>query len=377
MTLLVDSDQQSLMTDASIPIMVEGRQQMVVPFRLGMPQPQMRRSMHPPQGHPAPLPAPVSSTGTPISVQQQLKKMPPPTAVPQVQMRISSNGGMRPPSVVGNTAISQSSPPHSAVLPHHSPPVTNGINRAAINISHVDLAKPETLPNHSIMNGAPQAQQPETSQPHDPKVNGVNGSPVKLNGLHPGLPTNGYLIPPLNSQAASAAVLANAAQFAFPGNMSLQNLKSVLANGADFSALQSVARSLPSGYLHVPNGANFNIQQLVPGANMNIKLPAARQMQWATTTTPKVNGVDGSASPGQAVPVRVPSTNGTRPNGMRIASNGQLTTHGMSPHLQHSPSPISTLSQSQSPPRLPVTPTLTKASPSLQHQQSSNSKSGY
>lgn len=401
MTLLVDSDQQSLMTDPTILITVEGRQQPFVPFRLGMPQPAVRRDggvIRPigPQGAQQPVPASLSltpSNGTPVSVQQQLKKMPPPSAVPQ--MRISSNGGMRPPPAVptmqGNPSVAHTSPPpSSAISLQHSPPNTNGINRAAINLPHIDSAKPEVNTSHSILNDVVHMQQPhqlEIAQPHDPKI---NGSPTKQNQHHIGLPTNGYQLTPLTNQAAVA--LANTTQYAYPGNQhglslqQVQNLKTAFAfanmqNGQDLTTLQNIARSLPT-YPHMSGATNFNIQQLTAGSNMNLKLPAARQMQWSAGAPQKgtaINGMDGSVSPnlGQAVPVRTPSANGTHP-GMRIGTNGQLTAHSMSPHIQHSPSPTSaTLVQSQSPPRPPLTPTMTRASPSLQHQQPGSSKSGY
>lgn len=402
MTLLVDSDQQSLITDPTIPVMVDGRPQGIVPFRLGMAQPPMRRDatgvvrpiLQPGLQQPGPLTLPlVSSNGTPVSVQQQLKKMPPPSAVPQ--MRISSNGGMRPPTAIAgmqgsNTPAPQSSPPNSAAVSQHSSPPTNGVNRAAINMPHVEPAKPEA--NHTPLNGAIQVQQPipsEVPQSTDLKVNGINGSPIKQNAHHPIMSNNGYHLTPLANQAAVA--LANTAQYPYTGNQhglsvqQMQNLKSAFANlpnGTDIANLHNVARSIPASYLHVPGGANFNIQQLTAGANMNLKLPASRQMQWAAGAAPKVgtvpNGIDVSASPnqGQAVPARTPSTNGTR-SGMRMP-NGQIAAHAMSPHIQHSPSPMAAaLAQSQSPPRLPLTPTLTRASPSLQHQQPGSSKSGY
>ena len=394
MALLLDADQQSLTTDPSIPVAVDGRQQNVIPFRLGMPPPPRPRPMHPPPAlqPPAPLPAPLTpSGGTPVSTQQQLKKMPPPVAVPQ--MRISSNGGMRPPPTSSaNVPLLHSSPPNQAAPSQLPLPATNGINRAAINISHVDVAKPDVMTSHSVMNGAGQAHASDISQSQDVKANVINGSPGKQSVLHSALPVNGYNFAHLAGQHSSAAALA---QIALGGSSVLtaqqvQSLKSALANngGQDFSALQNVARSLPSAYLQVPGAANFNVQQLAAGANMNIKLPAARQMQWAGVPKPGVlpngvaNGVDTTASTvGLAVPVRVPSANGTRSSGIRIPSNGQLPAHVMSPQSNHTPSPVlpanAALGQAQSPSRVQLTPTMTKASPSLQHQQSSNSKSGY
>ncbi|RDB21980.1 Enhancer of polycomb-like protein 1 [Hypsizygus marmoreus] len=409
MTLFSEADQQSLTTDPAIPIVVDGRQHMVTPFKLGTTP--MRRDGNgatrpiAPQGHPqpgVPIALPNSIHGTSLA---QLKKMPPPTSVPQ--MRIS-NGGMRPPSIVasmqGPSPLSQSSPPNSASMPQHSPPNTNGISRAAINLPHVDVVKTEVSGNQALLNGAvqiPPPHQQDANSAHDTKVNVVNGSPPKQN-QHPQMQLNGYHAP-LSTQAAAALV--NNGQFLYSANVpghtlslqQVQNIKSAFANmqnAQDMANSQNAAARNHSSYL-LANGpgingaANFNIQQLTAGGNFNLKLPPSRGVPWTGGSLQKANGVpngmeaqavNGSMSPipGQAVPVRTPSANGIRP-GMRIASNGQLTAHSMSPHVQHSPSPMSAaLAQSQSPPRHSLTPTMTRASPSLQHQQpATSSKSGY
>jgi enhancer of polycomb-like protein len=398
MTLLTDADQQNLMTDASIPLpSSEGRLQMVVPFRLGISLPPMRRDQQgnvrgyvPPLGMPqgVALSHPTQQVnGTPIAMQQQLKKMPPPTALPQ--MRISSNGGMRtqaaPQSMQGSSHTPSHSPPNSASLPQPMTTGSNGLSRASITMPHVEGVKSEINSTPAVLNGAvqiPQPHQTDVSQSHDLTVNGISTSPPK----HPiGMATNGYL-----NYAATA--LANTGQFSQQQGLTLQqmqNLKSAFANanippGQDLATFQAnIARA--GQFLH-PNGTqNFNMAQSNGGANMNLKFPATRQMQWAASNAqkPMVNGLDGqtlngSMSPGlgHTVPVRTPSANGTRP-GMRIP-NGQLNAHSISPH-HHSPSPMpSVLAQSQSPPRLPLTPTMARASPSLQHQQAAgSSKSGY
>jgi enhancer of polycomb-like protein len=395
MTLLCDADQASLMTDAAIPVpSPEGRLQMVVPFRLGVNLPMMRRDQQGNvRGYAPPLPVVGSSHAaqpTPIAMQQQLK-MPPPTALPQ--MRISSNGGIRTQasaqSIQGLTHTPSHSPPNSVPLPQPTTTGSNGVGRAAITMPHVEGVKSEINSTSTVLTGAvqiPQPHQADVSQSHD-LMNGISTSPPKQPQHAIGMATNGYLTP-LSSYAATA--LANTGQFAHQGLtlQQMQNLKSAFASippGQDLATFQAnIARA--GQYLHVPNGTpNFNMAQPNTGTNMNLKFPAARQM-WAAANTQKttVNGMDGqmlngSMSPGlgHAVPVRTPSANGTRP-GMRIP-NGQLTAHSMSPHHQHSPSPMpSVLAQSQSPPRLPLTPTLARASPSLQHQQAAgSSKSGY
>lgn len=395
------------MTDASIPLTTsEGLLKSFVPFRLGVNIPMPRREQ---QGNargyalPSGMPQGVALShsaqqvnGTPIAMQQQLKKMPPPTALPQ--MRISSNGGMRTQaaqSMQGPSLTPSHSPPSSASLPQPMTTGSNGLSRAAITMPHVDGVKSEINSTLSVLNGnaqTPHQHQPDVSQSHDPIINGHGNSPPKQAQVQHsnGLPTNSYLT---QLSSYTNPTLTNSNQFGQQQGLTLQqmqNLKSAFAPGQDLATFQAhIARA--GQYLHVPNGTqNFNITQSNINTNMNIKFPATRQMQmqWATNnaqkTGPGVNGLDGqtlnsSMSPGlgQAVPVRTPSANGTRP-GMRIP-NGQLNTHSMSPHHQPSPSPMpSVLAQSQSPPRLPLTPTMARASPSVQHQQAAgSSKSGY
>ncbi|KAF8070202.1 enhancer of polycomb-like-domain-containing protein [Lyophyllum atratum] len=395
MTLLGDPDQQSLINDPTIVVVSDGRQQLAVPFRLGIIPPTLRRGPPGPrpgvpQGYQKASPIlPLPSNATPISMQQQLKKMPPPT-VPQ--MRISSNGGMRPPPVAASmqspSHLPQLSPPHSATLAHHSPPASNGVNRAAINLPHIDASKVEVNGAQSSLGGAVQMHQSPPSdlnQPHDQISNGA----ALLHHQPHSMAPSGYQLTP-----QATAVLSNSSQFVYPGNHGLsmqqvQNLKSAFANaqtGHDSSALKGLARALPS-YLQ-GSGANFNIQQLAAASNINLKLPTTRQMQWSSSTPPitktssaasvaDAQGVNGSISPnaGQGAPVRMPSANGARP---RIGVNGQFAGQ-MSPDLQHTSPPVSAaLPQSHTPPRVPLTPTLPKASPSLQHQQpAGSSKSGY
>ncbi|GLB37128.1 putative enhancer of polycomb-like protein [Lyophyllum shimeji] len=387
MTLFLDQDQQGLVNDASIPVINDGRQQLVVPFRLGIVPPLLRRLPHGapragvPQAYQKVSPVASIPNGTPISMQQQLKKMPPPI-VPQT--RISSNGGMRPPQVVPSmqSPSSQPSASSSVTQSHLSLPISNGVNRAAINMPHVDGPKVDVNGAQSSLSSATQPfPQADPNRPHNPKSNNA----ALPHNLPQGVAATAYH---LTSQAAAA--LAN--PMAYQGNHGLsmqqvQNLKSAFANaqaGHDSSALKGLARALPS-YIQAA-GASFNIQQLAAASNINLKLPTARQMQWTPSTPPAkavpvANGVDGqrvngsvSSNATQVVPARTPSANGTRPV-VRMGSNGQFAGQP-SPQL-HSPSPISgAISQSQSPPRVPLTPTLPKESPSLQHQQGS-SKSGH
>ncbi|KAF8966069.1 enhancer of polycomb-like-domain-containing protein [Flammula alnicola] len=426
MTLYSETDHMHLLNDPSLVVNgPDGRQHVIMPYRLGMPPlpPPIRRDgqiMRPyppgmmpqqfPPGHPLAM---ASVNGTPVSMQHQIKKMQPPTAAPQ--MRISSNGGMRPPGMPvsslqtnglqtnGTTPHHHLSPPHPipVPVPQHSPPNgVNGISRAAISMPHVDVQKPEVISTPAIPNGVSTIPQPETNA--DVTVNGVPARPKSQNitpqsHLALGVPTNGYHLTPMTNMTAAALINSasyqhNANQQHPGGGLSLQqvqNLKSVFANSPtpDVVAAAAIqARGIPGSYMHIgPNGTNMNMQ-LPPGTNMNLKLPAARQMQWMNSPMQRpasvVNGIDSQlngqlngtlvSSPnlGHAVPVRSPSANGSRA-GMRngVHVNGVNGQHSMSPHMHHSPSPLPNIAQSQSPPRLPMTPNMGMASPSLQQQQ--------
>ncbi|KAF9483666.1 hypothetical protein BDN70DRAFT_799389 [Pholiota conissans] len=413
MTLYQESDHMQLLNDPTVIITTSDNITVpIVPYRLGMPPPPYHRrdastmmryppnAMHP-QVHPLGMTA---AAGTPVSMQHQIKKMQPPTAAPQ--MRISSNGGMRPPSMSvpnvqtngmqnnglqtnGTTPHHLSPHPMPVPVPQHSPPNgVNGMSRAAISMPHVEVQKPEVISTPAIPNGVSPIPQTEVST--EMSVNGLPVRPKSQNvtpqsHLALGVPANGYHLTPMNNMTAalvnSASYPHNQNQQHPTGGLSLQqvqNLKSIFTNipPADVNAL--TARGLPNGYMHVPNGGNMNMQ-ISPGTNMNLKLPAARQMQWMNSPMQRpasvVNGIDGQmngvhvASPnvGHAVPVRSPSANGSRP-GMRngVHVNGQ---HSMSPHMQHSPSPLPNIAQSQSPPRVPLAPNMGMASPSLSQQQ--------
>ncbi|KAF9005081.1 enhancer of polycomb-like-domain-containing protein [Cyathus striatus] len=403
MTLLGDQDQQSLVTDAGVPGPAsEGRSSVYVPFRLGMTQPNPRTaafarafhsSMAASSNH-APISLQTSpQNATPVAVSQPLKKMPPPNGVSQ--MRISSSMGMRPPSIpaISQNGTTRTSPPVPLPVPQHSPP--NASSRAAIAMPH---------------NGVVSIQPDNSSQPQDIAGNGVPSRPKSQNQPQVQVPNGFHLTPLSNHAAPGLAVTApgyqqyqNTQQHAV-SLQQMQNFKTALATiqqhqvqgqGQDLAALQqaSLARGLPA-YMHIGhNGTPVNMH-MPNAANMNLKLPASRQMQWAGSGMPMqqrpnsvANGIEAQvlvSSPNQvhSVPVRSPSVNGTRQvrstNGHIINANGQIS---MSPPHQHnSPSPMpASIAQSHSPPRLPMTPTLSMASPSMQHQQplQSSQSAGY
>lgn len=419
MTLLSDTDQQQLYTDGTLHLTgPDGRPlPTILPYRLGMQQPAMRRDASgvprpyhfammqqaAQAGHPLAI-AHANANGTPVSMQQPMKKMPPPGSVPQ--MRISSNGGMRPPgippipSISATNAASHSSPPHHPIpaSQHSSPNGANGTSRAAINMPHVDGMMPESSLAQSIINGV--VSNPQQDVNMEGTVNGVPSRPKSQNQQPQsfvGIQANGFHMGSMTQAAALA--LANTNQYnnlnqlhstSGLSTQQVQNLKSAFANMGDASAMQANApRGMPGTYMHViPNGLNMNMQmsQVTP---MNLKLPPNRQ--WPANNNqlqmpnPSLNGVDGqgmngtvSSSPnlGNTIPIHSPIVNGARVtlrngNGHMMGTNGHMS---ISPHMQHTSPPIPSISQS--PPRLPVTPTMTLASPSLQHQQSVGSTQG-
>jgi enhancer of polycomb-like protein len=196
MTPHTESDHIHLVTDPTLYVLgPEGQPQGIVPYRLGVPPIIMRRDVQsvvrPFQPGMQLLPQQVHiltmQNGTPVSM-QQLKKMQLPTAAQQ--MRISSGGGMRPPTVpVSNLqpALQQSQPVQlqaGALLartptpsrstpvpvPQHSPP--NGIGRPGITVPHVEVAKTEAVVTLPLANGVP-----TSPVPSDANVE-VNNVPV-------------------------------------------------------------------------------------------------------------------------------------------------------------------------------------------------------
>lgn len=388
MTLLADSDQAGLVTDNALPVVTnDGRQLMFVPFRLGVPPSIHRRDpggtfrpiypalaqflAQPPPAHNAPQQLPGLPNVTPAAIQQQIKKMPPPNAVPQ--MRISSNGGMRPTITAVNgvnglqpaVSIAHTSPPQPVPVPQHSPGGVNGVvSRPAIAMPHVDVVKAEVHQPSALANGAISIQQSDSVQSTDSSPATVSPARPKSQTQSVSMSANGFHVP---SNYAAYAQMANL-KTAFPG-----------LPQADIANLQSQLQRMP----YMLTNATANNLQL--NANASLKVAAARQMQWANpplqrptsvvngmegVNTINVNGVNGvngvqSSPPPHHVSATAPTTNGSRP-AMRISSNGTMS---MSPLPQHTPSPLPHIAQSQSPPRLPMTPTMTMASPSIQQQQ--------
>ncbi|KAG6816979.1 hypothetical protein H0H87_001294 [Tephrocybe sp. NHM501043] len=370
------------------PLITDRRQQFVVPYRIGVPLPRRLPTTRPgvPPGckrSPSAMP-----NGTPISVQQQLKKMPPPTNVPQ--MRISSNGGMRPTSVATTmpspALLLQSSPPSSATSEQHTPS-SNGIHRAAINLPHIDPSRADAGGISTRFNAVSHL---DIGRQQDSKVNSTILIPSQPPSMMIGA-TNGYHASTL--QLPSAFANSSSAQLGLSDHglspLQMQNLKTAFANAQNHPDSKGPGRALSA---YIPAGpANISLQQQLAAStsqNFNMKISSSRPLQWANgapppnkspVSSPMDSQFSGSMSPPatQPVSVRVSSATGM-PSGIRVASNGPLNTH-MSPHAQTTVLPLSnTLVQTQSPSPIPLTPTLPRASPLLQNQQpAGSSKSGY
>jgi len=399
MTLHTESDHIHLVTDPTLYVLgPEGRPQGIVPYRLGVPPIIMRRDaqgvVRPFQPGMQLLPQQVHmlamQNGTPVSM-QQLKKMQLPAAAQQ--MRISSGGGMRPPTVpVSNLQPALQSQPVQlqtgalpartptpsrstpVPIPQHSPP--NGIGRPGIAVPHVEVAKTEAVVTPPLANGVPTSPVPSDANVEVVPVRPKSQNVTPQQRLNPGVLTNGYHLAPM----ANMTALLNSGAYPLGQNghgasglslQQVQNLKSAFANlsASEMAALNG-GRGLPASYL-MPN---MSVQ--LP----SLKLATTRQSQWSAIgpqmqRPASVGGIDGisngmvSVSPtlSQSVPVRSPSA-----NGQRASLRNGVHVNGLSPNLQSSPSPL----QSQSPPRMPITPNMSLASPSLQHSVGSN-QNGY
>lgn len=409
MSLLHPQDTENLVTDNSLTVVNgEGRMQTIIPYRLGMVQPGIRRDpqmmqramgIHPSQLGGTPINGQMPS-GTPISVQTQMMKM---QSMSQPQPRISSNGGMRQPTTPSISATSQSSqtsPPQAVPQPAGQPPNgVNGTNHSPSRPQENETPQVETPTNGMMPNGTTPSTsdanlavhpapiplsvdshtppRPHSSQSQNLTVPMQNGFHVpQANGFTNG--QNGSM--QMNMQNGLSMQQRQFLKSAFAGNPQMQggqDQNQMLLNGN---------RGMQNSYMGPPvaNGTHFNMP--VNGGNLNLKLPPNRQTQWSIPAPLQhqghVNGAEnvhmnGSMSPSpvvqHSVPMRTPSANGSR-NGVRQVSNhmmgGQMS---ISPYLQHSPSPMPMNGQQSavhlSPPRPSPTPPMSMVSPSLQHQQ--------
>ncbi|KAK7470514.1 Enhancer of polycomb-like protein 1 [Stygiomarasmius scandens] len=362
MTLLAEQDMQLLANDPTlIKFGPDGRRETVIPFKIGIPFQRNVRYPSTATGQPSAQAIPAvagmaPAVGTPVSISQQLKLHPAP--------KISGNGGlshMRPVTAAATPTVSppsQQRPPVNGIM--------NGINRPAMNMPHVDATKstsPESItrslatsplpakssnasstsPDVHMNTGAaggsngqasnsenislPQSQQNhrQTSQPPQsttPHLNGVNGNP-HMSGYSPSLVNNTLQSPPVQGYSIPHTSASGSAL----SPQQVQNLKSVLnaSSGGgntgpqDFNLLQRQIQQM-----HARGQTSY--------INMyGMKLPPARQTQWTAgngqggTNSNAWSNTNSTTNPRSAVtvPVRTPSTNGTR-TGITVGVNGQM-----------------------------------------------------
>lgn len=404
MSLLGEQDIQSLTNDPSLTITnSEGRQQTVIPFKLGVPMslrrdPQRQHPMPPP--HPSamhpngiPLTMPPGAAGAPVSLPTHLKMM-------QGPVRISSGVNLQRsmptmPISQPNVPTLQSSPPHQTP----SQPVNLSASGPIAASNAIADGNNSAVPNGHHGTTQYQPGQVDGSQLSDrPSSSASNGSPVRPSSQnqHPSVPVNGLHVPAVNGFPN----LPNGSPYTHHSNLSPQQVEVIqkvfapnVQPGQAFSLPVNPGnmQGRPAG-VYVPNGANFNVP--LSGSPINLNLPPKRQMQWANHhphRPPSVNGqhgngmdasqlinMNGSMSPPNqniniphsipGVPGRVPSRGMVaRPPSVVQGPQGNithLTPHTSSP-LLHNVN-ISSPQLHSSPPRQTHTP---MTSPSMQHQQ--------
>ena len=284
MTLLNDVDYVHLHTDPSLLITnAEGRPQVVMPYRLGIAHPFIRRDGQPVARFPGNVqPSPAGQpSGTPVAMQQALKKMAPPATQ---QMRISSNGGMRPPALPvpipatnGTTNPVSTPQPLPLPMPQPSPGGTNGSGRAAISMPHVEVPKPDIITTPAIPPAVvaitqSQASQSSDSTPNEALVSGTppprpkttNPTSAPQQHVALGVPTNGFHLTPMTN--ISTGVQPQSQHSSGLSIQQFQNIKNAFATPAEGTPFQNAQRLMSTPYGH---GASGNAQ-LSSAASINL-----------------------------------------------------------------------------------------------------------
>ena len=383
MTLFSEKDHAHLLKDPALTMLnAEGRPQVVFPYRLGaFPQPQLprrdaqtvaRQGQSSMDGALMALQPPVAPhDSTAVANQHQIKTMAP---VLEPQMRISANGGMRPPAIPVSNLQNNENPPHHVAPPQPTPiPVSqhSPTSRAAIAMPHVDVQKPEVV-SSIISNSVTPTPQPDANA--ELTLNGASVRPKVQNTTpqqHGGLsvPTNGLHLTPMTNMTIPT-INSTYGQNQLHSSLSLQqmqNLKTVFA-APEIAALQNAGRVLSGSYNLGANGANMNVQ-LPAGAN--VKLSPARQMHRAMNSasfqrpTSAVNGSDGQLNSGSTITAssimgnavsNSPALRSSPANDLRSPSRNGVHVNG-----QHSLTPLtqpsSNNTQAQPSPRLSMAST--------------------
>jgi enhancer of polycomb-like protein len=229
------------------------------------------------------------TTGTPISMQQQLKKLPSALNVPQ--MRISSNGNLRPlatPVLTAPLASPQSSPTPTATNGQTSPipPSLNGSEESHSSSTPApqrDSATPSAEATPAGVTAASPmpikpAQHPAISIPNGYHIQ--NYAPSMPNGtatyLHPGAQQNGLTVPQIQLKGAFTN-----GQPEHPITINGSRPAPYIANGNNFN--------LPVGAVGVSLGTNLT--------NVNLKVPPPRVVPWTAQRNPQAVAIAQSLSP--------------------------------------------------------------------------------
>ena len=220
------------------------------------------------------------TTGTPISMQQQLKKLPSALNVPQ--MRISSNGNLRPlatPVLTAPLTSPQSSPTPTGTNGQTSPvpPSLNG-SEESHSSSTPAPQRDSATPSAEATPAGVTAASPmpiKATQPHS-AISIPNGyhiqnnyAPTMPNGtttyLHPGAQQNGLTVPQIQLKGAFTNGQPEL-PIAVNGSRPASYIGHVVSNGANFN--------LPVGAVGVNVGTNLT--------NVNLKLQPSRAVPWTT-----------------------------------------------------------------------------------------------
>jgi enhancer of polycomb-like protein len=205
MSLLTEADHIALTVDPILHLVPtsDGRQTVVLPYRLGMQQTVKRdaqgnlwyHTLQPmlPPNHALALKANMAgavAAGTPVAMQHQIKKMPPPSAVLPM---ISSNGGMRPsltPIVVSSSQQQQ---------PQQSAPTPLTPNQVPLG-QPVNGVSPVTRTAIAMPHGVKLAEAPEpisNGLPTQPLIESSQAQEVAMKGIAPPCPMSQNQAPPV------------------------------------------------------------------------------------------------------------------------------------------------------------------------------------
>ncbi|KAH9852530.1 enhancer of polycomb-like-domain-containing protein [Lenzites betulinus] len=370
MSLFNEQDHRSFVTDPSLQVTAEGRQQLVWPFQPNQPcNVTLSRALQRPLSV-TPIPsistanAPASLSGsmngTPVSVSARASSL--------AHLRISSGGGVR--------GLASGVPNGTQGSPHSTPPssaTVNGFADAQTAAAETNEQK-QKPPSQSSPNGVP--TQPDV---HAASLTSPSPAPAK----------------PVSSTAAvNVPNLANGYQMGAVNGYPVVPKAGYIHpnarhNGLNLQQMQTISALLPD------NNVNIALRQpgafMMPNGAYPIQMATARPMQWpvAGQRSPHnagvdgTNGIDSTASQmGSTSPVRAPSTNGVRTPQLARSIPMATPTHSMNgaQHIArlapHSPSPhmlspnmaAAQINVHSSPTRAPQ-PVIPTPSPSLQTRQ--------